>query len=1030
MDEARDRREGETGASGAAALSPGAHVVVVGNGMVGHRFCEELSERAEGLSFRVTCIGEERRAAYDRVHLSEFFAGRSADELGLADPAWYRERGFDLVLGERVVEIDREQRRVITDAGRSIAYDALVLATGSAPFVPPIPGADLAGVFVYRTIEDLEAIRDWSVRTRRAAVIGGGLLGLEAAKAVVDLGLEAHVVEFAPRLMPRQVDDGGGAILRSSIERLGVRVHLGAQTEAIEGGPDGAVTALRLKGAEPLPVEMVIVSAGIRPRDELARAAGLAVGERGGIVVDAGLATSDPSIFCIGESALAAGMVYGLVAPGYEMARTIAARLCGAEASFAGADLSTKLKLLGVEVASFGDAFADEIAACASEPRAQRVVLEDRSRGVYQKLVLSPDGRRLLGGVLVGDAAPYMTLLAATRDARELPERPHELLVGGGNGAGGAVDLLAGFADDSQICSCNDVRKGEICAAIREQELSTIGGVKACTRAGTGCGGCVPFVAKILEAELASAGREVDRNVCEHFPYTRQELFQIVKLGRIESFAELLASHGRGSGCEVCRPAVASILASSWNDLVLNHATIQDTNDRFLANIQRGGTYSVIPRIPGGEITPEKLIVIGEVAQRFDLYCKITGGQRIDLLGARVEQLPEIWEALVEAGFESGHAYGKAMRTVKSCIGSTWCRYGVQDSTALAIRIEERYRGIRAPHKLKSAVSGCIRECAEAQSKDFGVIATEKGWNLYVAGNGGSQPRHADLIASDVDEETLIRLIDRFLVYYIQTANPLERTARWLERLDGGLAYLKSVVVDDALGIGAQLERDMQMLVDRYECEWAAVVRDPERREAFRHFANSAAPDPNVEFVRERGQKRPRDWPEAGEVPTLDGATSAVRERDPSAETSPDEDWVRVAAAADVPADGGVTIRHGDAQIAVFHFASHGGWYACQARCPHRGDMVLGRGLLGTQGGEPKVACPMHKKTFSLETGAGLADPQYRVQTFPVKVRDGEVHLKIGLADVLEASDEPCAAAHGCSARAAAAPAIAEEARA
>jgi NAD(P)H-nitrite reductase large subunit len=364
--------------------------------------------------------------------------------------------------------------------------------------------------------------------------------------------------------------------------------------------------------------------------------------------------------------------------------------------------------------------------------------------------------------------------------------------------------------DDDHVCSCNGVSRGAIRCAIRDQELSSVSAIKACTRAGTGCGGCVPALAVILDSELAAAGREVSRSVCEHFAYTRQELFEIVKLGRIASFEQLLESHGRGGGCEVCRPVVASILATTWNDLILKHATIQDTNDRFLANIQRGGTYSVVPRIPGGEITPEKLIAIGEIARRFDLYCKITGGQRIDLLGARVDQLPDIWEALVEAGFESGHAYGKAMRTVKSCVGSTWCRYGVQDSTALAIRIEERYRGLRAPHKLKSAVSGCIRECAEAQSKDFGVIATEQGWNLYVGGNGGAQPRHADLLAADVDEATLIRLIDRFLMYYIQTANPLERTARWLERLDGGLAYLKHVVVDDALGIGAQLEADMQ----------------------------------------------------------------------------------------------------------------------------------------------------------------------------------------------------------------------------
>jgi NAD(P)H-dependent nitrite reductase small subunit len=506
--------------------------------------------------------------------------------------------------------------------------------------------------------------------------------------------------------------------------------------------------------------------------------------------------------------------------------------------------------------------------------------------------------------------------------------------------------------------------------------------VKSFTKAGTGWGGCVPVVTKLLDAELARSGRAIDRSVCEHFAYTRQELFEIVKLGRIERFDDLLASHGRGGGCEVCRPIVASILASTWNDLVLKHATIQDTNDRFLANVQRGGTYSVIPRIPGGEITPDKLIVIGEIAKRFDLYCKITGGQRIDLLGARADQLPAIWDALVDAGFESGHAYGKAMRTVKSCVGSTWCRFGVQDSTALAIRIEERYRGLRAPHKLKSAVSGCIRECAEAQSKDFGVIATERGWNLYVAGNGGSNPRHADLLVSDVDEETLIRLVDRFLMYYIQTANPLERTARWLERLDGGLDHLRSVIVDDGLGICGQLERDMQQLVDTYECEWAAVVRDPEKRRA---FDAAVTGEPTLPFVRERGQRRPADWP----APT------------PVVEAPVTGGWVRLADVTDVPDDGGITVRHGDDQIAVFHFATRGEWYATQATCPHRKDGVLGRGLLGTDDGVPKVACPMHKKTFALTTGEGLADTSYCIRTYPVEVRDGGVWALLAPAEEL-----------------------------
>jgi nitrite reductase (NADH) large subunit len=960
-------------------------LVVVGNGMVSHRLCERLAALDHAGRYRVTVLGEESRAAYDRVHLSDFFGAASPDQLALASPAWYADRSIALHLRERVTAIDRTHRLVRTHTGRQLRYDRLVLATGSAPFVPPIPGASLPGVFVYRTIDDLEAIAAWGRRARRAAVIGGGLLGLEAAKAAHDMGLETHVVEFAPRLMPRQVDAGGGRVLLGKIKALGVHCHLDVRTDAILG--DAQVETLRFAGGEDLPVDMVIVSAGIRPRDELARASGIVVGERGGVVVDDHLRTSDPDVFAVGEVALHAGMIYGLVGPGYQMADTLALHLtadASSEHRFSGADTSTKLKLLGIDVASFGDPFT------GADP-GRTVVFEDSRRGVYQKLVLSTDRTRLQGGILVGDADAYMTLLNACRDGKDLPERLEELLFGVA-----AQPDAADVGEDVQICSCNNVTKGEICAAIRAQELTSVSGVKACTKAGTGCGGCVPFVASILAAELARAGREVDTHICEHFPYTRRELFEIIKINRSESFDAAIASHGRGHGCEICRPVVASILASTWNDLIVNHDTIQDTNDRFLANIQRGGTYSVIPRVPGGEITPEKLIVLGQVAKKYDLYCKITGGQRIDLLGARVSQLPDIWEELVDAGFESGHAYGKAMRTVKSCIGTTWCRFGVQDSVGFAIRVEERYRGIRAPHKLKSAVSGCIRECAEAQNKDFGIIATEKGWNLYLCGNGGSSPRHGDLFAADIPEELVIKYIDRFLMYYIYTANPLQRTARWLESLDGGIEYLKQVVIDDSLGICTQLEADMQKLIDSYQCEWAAVVKNPERRAKFAHFVNASEPDNTLEFVRERGQRRPAAWPQPRPVASLPKPPVPI---DAAADGM---QWVYVAPAASFPHDGGSTMKYGRTQIAVFNFASRGEWYATQAVCPHRLDSVLGRGLLGDQGGEPKVACPLHKRTFSLRSGQGLSDADYAIETFPVEVRQGEVYVKLPLPAVLE----------------------------
>ena len=972
-------------------------VVVVGNGMVGHRVCQSLTDHPERATLEIVALGEEPRPAYDRVHLSEYFSGRSADDLLLADAGWYAERGIELVLSDSAVAIDRDARKVTTRSGRVLEYDDLVLATGSAPFVPPLPGVASPRVFVYRTIEDLERIDALANQSRTAAVIGGGLLGLEAAKALVDKGLATTVVEAAPRLMPRQVDATGGALLLRLIERLGVKIICSARTSEIADTGEGV--EIRFADREPLAIDMIVVSAGVRPRDELAGPAGLARGERGGIAVGDDLRTSDPHIFAIGECAAHRNFVYGLVAPGYAMADRVAAAIFGEASPFEGADLSTKLKLLGVDVGSFGNPFADEIAptpaGSMSTRNVQTIVYEDAYRGVYQKLLVSNEDRRLIGGILVGDCEPYATLLALTQRGKPLEVEPHELLFGKGE----AIDL----GEEAQLCSCNDVSYGDVRKAIRAQELATVGGIKACTRAGTGCGGCVPVLTRVLEQELLAAGREVDRNLCEHFPFARPELFQIVKVSRAKSFDAVLASHGRGNGCEVCRPAVASILATTWADPILNHQSIQDTNDRFLANMQRRGLYSIVPRVAGGEITADKLIVLGQVAKKHNLYCKITGGQRIDLFGARVDQLPEIWEELVAAGFESGHAYGKALRTVKSCVGTSWCRFGVQDSTSFAIRIEERYRGMRSPHKLKSAVSGCIRECAEAQSKDFGFIATEDGWNIYVCGNGGSRPRHADLLATGVSDDEAIRLIDRFLMYYIHTANPLERTAPWLDRLDGGIEYLKSVVIGDVLGIAADLERDMAKLVDSYQCEWKEVVENPERRALFRHFANSEETDDEIELIEERTQIRPGDWSESGHELRREGGTA-------------EEDWTwkRVGGLDTLPKDAGLAFRVDGGQLAIFHVASEDRYYASENRCPHKKDMVLSRGLLGTQGDEPKVACPLHKKSFSLRTGKGLSDPAYNIRTFPVEVRADGIFVKLPPASEWVTKRENVAKGHGC----------------
>ncbi len=828
-------------------------LVVVGNGMVGQRLVEEVRRRDHDRRWRITVLGAESRPAYDRVNLSTYFDGTDADALSVVAPGCYDDPSCVLLLDQRVASLDRHTRTLSTDAGRTIGYDALVLATGSYPFVPPVPGRDLPGCFVYRTLDDLDAIRvaaeQAHARARgrcAAVVVGGGLLGLEAARALRLLGLSPHVVELGPRLMPLQVDDGGAGLLRRMIEDLDVTVHLSTSVERIE--PDRSRLLASLTDGTQLDVDLVVFSAGIRPQDALAREAGLAVGPRGGVAVDRSCRTEDEHVWAIGECASVDGVAYGLVAPGYTMAELVAEQLSGSGAAEFGAggtvDTSTKLKLLGVDVASFGDALA-------STEGALEVTISDPVRRTYAKLVVSDDAQTLLGGVLVGDASRYAMLRPLV--GRNLPADPLTLI---GPEGGGAVSADA-LPDDAQICSCNGVTKGAISTAIVEQGLTDVASVKACTRAGTSCGSCVP----LLNTLLKQSGVEVNTALCEHFAMTRPELFEIVRVEGIIGFTELIDRHGTGRGCDICKPVVASILNSLGrvaHVLDGEQAALQDTNDHFLANLQKNGTYSVVPRIAGGEITPEGLIVIGEVARDFDLYTKITGGQRIDMFGARVEQLPLIWKRLVDAGFESGQAYGKAMRTVKSCVGSTWCRYGVQDSVGLAVELELRYRGLRTPHKFKSGVSGCARECAEARSKDFGVIATDAGWNLYVGGNGGFAPQHAQLLLQDVDKATLIRTTDRFLMFYVRTADRLQRTAPWLASLDGGLTYLRSVLVDDALGICAELDDAMAQHVENYRDEWADVLADPDRLSRFVSFVNAPdVSDTEVQFVQERGQKRP-----------------------------------------------------------------------------------------------------------------------------------------------------------------------------
>jgi nitrite reductase (NADH) large subunit len=825
-------------------------LVIIGNGPVGHKFLESLVESGKSESYEVTVFGEEPIPAYDRVHLTSWFKTQDVKDINMVSDGFYANNNFTLHTGDKVTQIDRFKKVVISENGVSVSYDKIILATGSFPFVPPVPGHQRDNIFVYRTIEDLEKITAAAKTGKVGAVIGGGLLGLEAAKALKDLDLETHVIEFAPRLMAVQVDDGGGQMLRKKIQDLGVSVHTQKNTQNIADG-DNTVHKMSFADGEELETDIIVFSAGIRPRDELARQAGLGMGARGGVVINNNCLTSDADIYAIGEVALWDNKIYGLIAPGNAMAQAAVDHLTQTGTSeFAGADMSTKLKLMGVDVASIGDAHG-------TTPNCRSYTYVNDREEVYKKIVVSEDDKHLLGAVLIGDAAEYGSLLQFMLNKMELPSEPEGLILPSVDGSSSGIGVDA-LPDSAVLCSCMNVSKADVIDAVQAGACD-MAAIKSCTKAATGCGGCTALVTQVLNNELEKSGVEVNTDLCQHFAYTRQDLYNIVRVEKIKSFDDLLSSHGTGLGCDICKPTAASIFASCWNEHVIDNKLhgLQDTNDYYMGNMQKDGTYSVVPRVAGGEITPDKLIVLGEVAKEYNLYTKITGGQRVDLFGARSEQLPAIWKTLVEAGFETGHAYGKSLRTVKSCVGSTWCRYGVQDSMAMAILLENRYKGLRSPHKLKMAVSGCTRECAEAQSKDLGIIATENGWNMYVCGNGGMKPRHADLFAADLDDVTLIKYIDRLFMFYIRTADRLQRTSVWMDNMEGGLAYLRKVIIDDKLGINTELEQEMANVIDTYQCEWKTTIEDPEKLKRFSHFVNSKAHDDNVIFTTERQQIRP-----------------------------------------------------------------------------------------------------------------------------------------------------------------------------
>ncbi|TID26846.1 nitrite reductase [Venturia nashicola] len=1009
-------------------------VVVVGLGMVGISFIEKLLKLdVKRREYDIIVIGEEPHLAYNRVGLTSFFQHREVENLYLNPKEWYTsmpEGSLSYHLNTMVTEIDSENKTVKTSGANIVPYDILVLATGSDALLPRhTPGHDAKGVFVYRTIDDLQRLIEFAKtkKGRTGAVVGGGLLGLEAAHAMMDLEEfgKVKLIERNRWVLSRQLDSDAGGMVVEQVKALGLDVMLSKRVGKIETDEDNNVVGVIFEDGERMDCSCICFAIGIKARDELARKAGIKCADRGGgIVVKPNLETSKKDIYAIGECASWENQTFGLIAPGVEMADVLAFNLTQAKVHtprvFKRPDLSTKLKLLGVEVASFGDFFADRdgpkelpirrgggqkegvvdakdrvktMTEGAPPPAVKALTYKDPFQQVYKKYLFTMDGKYLLGGMMIGDTKDFIKLVPMVKNQKVLDMPPSELIVGAQKSDEEGADDLT---DDTQICSCHNVTKGDVSKAVKDGTCKSIGDVKSCTKAGTGCGGCMPLVQTIFNKAMLSMGQEVKNHLCPHFEFSRADLFNIIYVKKLQSFADVMKESGKAPesvGCEVCKPTVGSIISSLFNKHIVDapRRGLQETNDKFLANIQRDGTFSVVPRVSGGEITADKLIIIGQVAKKYGLYCKITGGQRIDMFGAQKKDLIDIWTELVAGGMESGHAYAKSLRTVKSCVGTTWCRYGVGDSVGMAIRLEERYKSIRAPHKIKGGVSGCVRECAEAQNKDFGLIATDKGFNIYVGGNGGAKPRHSEVLATDVPPDDVVPILDRYLSFYIRTADRLQRTARWIENLPGGIKYLREVILEDKLGICADLEQQMQDLVQTFFCEWTDVITNTERRKAFLQFANTDENmGPTIEKTKERDQQRPSYWPQSSTKTDFKGTKWS------------DLTWQPIVQAdkfQDTATGDSQAIKRGDTQLAIFKVK--GKYYCTQQMCPHKRAFVLSDGLIGDdlQPNKLWISCPLHKRNYELtgpEAGKCANDDQVNIATFPIEERaDGWVYVKL-----------------------------------
>ncbi len=765
-------------------------LVLVGNGMAGVRTLEELLELAPE-QYQITVFGTEPHGNYNRILLSPVLAGeKGIADIMLNDDAWYAKHGITLHKAKTVTQINRARREVVADDGTVVGYDRLNLATGSNPVVIPVPGHQLPGVLSYRDIADVDTMLAAAKTYRHAVVIGGGLLGLEAAYGLIKQGMEVTVVHLLDTLMERQLDPPAAAMLKRSLEDRGINFLLGKQTEAILG--ETRVRAIRFKDGLEVAADLVVMAVGIRPNIALAKQARLHC-ERG-VVVNDTLQTYDPRIYAVGECVQHRSQTYGLVAPLFEQAKVCANHLAYLGiARYSGSVVATKLKVTGIDVFSAGD----YLGAAGTE----QILLQDPASGMYKKLVMQED--KLVGAVLYGDTKDSAWYFQLMRERRNLADLRARLLFGEahlGDAGHGGENRAASMADSAQVCDCNGVCKGAIVKAITTKGLFTLDEVRAHTKASASCGSCTGLVEQILAlTQGGNYSTPEKKTLCKCTALSHDEVRAAIREQHLTSLAQIYTtlSWKRPDGCQVCRPALNYYLISTWPHEARDDYQARFINERAHANIQKDGTYSVIPRMLGGETSAHELRALAEVAEKYQVRTvKVTGGQRIDLLGLRKEQLPLIWGDLTAAGFVSGHAYGKSIRTVKTCVGSEWCRFGVQDSTKMGIALEKMTWGSWTPHKFKLAVSGCPRNCAEATIKDFGAVAIESGWELHIGGNGGVKVRATDVLTRVQTEAEVMEYCGAFLQLYREEARYLERTAPWLERV--GLSYVKQHLVEDA----------------------------------------------------------------------------------------------------------------------------------------------------------------------------------------------------------------------------------------